>query len=175
MHGDMSSSSDSCSHSFFLRRSRTLPPLHTLWTHGRMKARRDGEQLTPNWLFAVEEHFWLIHSSTFSLWISFLIWEILTFKQSISSSGIWGTGEDSDSSMVWKVTSASGIYHLQSYCCPFLNMGRHRNQGSHMWQWRWDETKQNELWNVECFYRRKKVDWLALQFVSSIWRRAAGR
>lgn len=66
--------------------------------------------------------------STFSLCISFFIWEILTFRASISSSGIWGIGEDSDSSMDWKVRSASGIYHLQSYCCPFLNTVRDTNQ-----------------------------------------------
>ena len=39
---------------------------------------------------------------------------------SISSSWTRGMGVDSQSSMVWKVRSASGMYHLQSYCCPFL-------------------------------------------------------
>lgn len=39
---------------------------------------------------------------------------------SISSSWTSGTDVDSQSSMVWKVRSASGIYHLQSYCCAFL-------------------------------------------------------
>lgn len=57
---------------------------------------------------------------TFSLWISFLIWEIRIFIASISSSWTRGMGVDSESSMVWKVRSASGMYHLQSYCCPFL-------------------------------------------------------
>lgn len=57
---------------------------------------------------------------TFSLWISFLIWEILIFMASISSSWTRGMGVDSQSSIVWNVRSASGMYHLQSYCCPFL-------------------------------------------------------
>ena len=58
---------------------------------------------------------------TFSLWMSFLICEILIFMASISSSWTRGMGLDSQSSMVWKVRSASGMYHLQSYCCPFLS------------------------------------------------------
>lgn len=53
-------------------------------------------------------------SFTFSLWISFLIWEIFIFIASISSSWTRGMGLDSESSMVWKVKSASGMYHLQS-------------------------------------------------------------
>lgn len=62
---------------------------------------------------------------TFSLWMSLLIWEILIFKASSSSSGTRGMlGTASDSSTIWKLRSVSGMYHLQSYCWVLLGMGR---------------------------------------------------
>lgn len=61
---------------------------------------------------------------TFSLWMSLLIWEILIFMASSSSSSTRGMlGAASDSSTVWKLRSVSGIYHLQSYCWVLLGGG----------------------------------------------------
>ena len=58
---------------------------------------------------------------TFSRWMSFLIWDILIFMASSSSSGTSGIlGTASDSSTIWKLRSVSGMYHLQSYCWLFL-------------------------------------------------------
>lgn len=58
---------------------------------------------------------------TFSRWMSFLIWDILIFMASSSSSGTSGMlGTASDSSTIWKLRSVSGMYHLQSYCWLFL-------------------------------------------------------
>lgn len=63
----------------------------------------------------------LLFTSTFSRWMSFLIWEILIFMASSSSSGTSGMlGTASASSTVWKLRSVSGMYHLQSYCWLFL-------------------------------------------------------
>lgn len=53
--------------------------------------------------------------------MSFLIWDILIFMASSSSSGTSGIlGTASDSSTIWKLRSVSGMYHLQSYCWLFL-------------------------------------------------------
>lgn len=58
---------------------------------------------------------------TFSRWMSLLIWEILIFKASSSSSGTRGMlGSASNSSTIWKLRSVSGMYHLQSYCWVLL-------------------------------------------------------
>lgn len=63
----------------------------------------------------------LLIGRTFSRWMSLLIWEILIFKASSSSSGTTGMlGTASNSSTVWKLRSVSGMYHLQSYCWVFL-------------------------------------------------------
>lgn len=70
-----------------------------------------------NWLFL----WFFFLSFTFSRWISFLIWDILIFMASSSSSGTSGMlGTASDSSTIWKLRSVSGMYHLQSYCWLFL-------------------------------------------------------
>lgn len=54
---------------------------------------------------------------TFSFWISLFRREILIFISSISCSGkTWTLGQESESSRVWKVKSANGMYHLHSYC-----------------------------------------------------------
>ena len=69
-------------------------------------------------------------SPTFSLWMSLLIWEILIFMASSSSSSTRGMlGAASESSTVWKLRSVSGMYHLQSYCCVLLGGGRGRLTG----------------------------------------------
>lgn len=58
---------------------------------------------------------------TFSRWMSLLIWEILIFRASSSSSGTRGMlGTASSSSTIWKLRSVSGMYHLQSYCWVLL-------------------------------------------------------
>lgn len=54
---------------------------------------------------------------TFSFCISLFKREILIFISSISCSGrTWTLGQESESSRVWKVKSANGMYHLHSYC-----------------------------------------------------------
>lgn len=69
-------------------------------------------------------------SPTFSLWMSLLIWEILIFMASSSSSSTRGMlGVASESSTVWKLRSVSGMYHLQSYCWVLLGGGRGRLTG----------------------------------------------
>lgn len=58
----------------------------------------------------------LIHI-TFSFCISLFKADILIFISSISCSGRTCTlGQESESSRVWKVKSARGMYHLHSYC-----------------------------------------------------------
>lgn len=88
-----------------------------LWSHDLVK----GSNITQIKWFSP----FLMSAVTFSLCISFLICEILIFMASISSSWTWGMGVASESSMVWKVRSDSGMYHLQSYCWLFLEINTH--------------------------------------------------
>lgn len=67
---------------------------------------------------------------TFSFCISFFKTEILIFISSISCSGrTWMLGQVSESSRVWKVKSARGMYHLHSYCWWRLQGDRERMGG----------------------------------------------
>jgi len=62
---------------------------------------------------------------TFSFCISFFKAEILIFISSISCSGrTWMLGQESESSKIWKVKSARGMYHLHSYCWWRLHRGK---------------------------------------------------
>lgn len=91
--------------------------------------------------------FWLWHSKsreytllhmpinanriTFSFCISLLVTEILIFISSISCSGrTWTLGQESQSSRVWNIKSARGMYHLHSYCWWRLQKDRKGKDGN---------------------------------------------
>lgn len=130
MLGDVNSSRDSCSHSFFLRRSMTFEPLLALWNQVKNLGCDQNHIFFPlsGEIFVK----WWIHT-TFSLWISLRRCEILTFMVSSSSSGTWGMWRGSVSSGPWKVSSVRGMYHLLSYCWFFLQ----REDNDEWWKASW--------------------------------------
>lgn len=99
------------------------PLLNSLWQSGSLHCAALGE---PHWAQTLCLHcHGVLDSFTFSRWMSFLIWDILIFMASSSSSGTRGIlGTASDSSTIWKLRSVSGMYHLQSYCWLFLKGSR---------------------------------------------------
>lgn len=132
MLGDVNKSRDSCSDSFFLRRSMTFEPLLALWNHR-------GETvdcvcvanlalITFLLSFCTDFCETVRIHATFSLWISLRRCEILTFMASSSSSGTWGMVSGSVSSGLWKVSSVRGMYHLLSYCWFLLQWYVERTQ-----------------------------------------------
>lgn len=85
-------------------------------------------------------------SITFSFCISLFKTEILIFISSISCSGrTWILGQESESSRVWKVKSARGMYHLHSYCWWRLQMDRK------------EEESNNHTTNSCSFFKAKKI------------------